>query len=283
MCNTDNEVASKIENFIKTYMSPTVSGSIGGVSGFLVASVVTGDPLLGIATGGAIRGLTSEMVKRRLGDIIDRQISMREKNRVADATYFAIAKIQTKLENNDQLGNLKFFSYDETGSNKPDEVFENFVMKCQREPQEKKIPYMANLFANLIFYQYASNELAHQLINFSETLTYRQLQILQITRRHSSELQRTNLNDKRGVHVDQAQILYEYLSLYHLGLIDFVILRPMTTGGIEPTFGIRDISPEKADVHGMGLLLCELMELDTMPITEFTTIFNTLNNMDVGK
>ncbi len=60
-------------------------------------------------------------------------------------------------------------------------MWESTLLKSQREAEEKKLPYMAHLLANLAFNTEISAAMAHQMTKAAESMTYRQLCILQLS------------------------------------------------------------------------------------------------------
>jgi hypothetical protein len=137
-------------------------------------------------------------------------------------------------------------------------VAESVLLKSQREPEEKKIPYMGHLFAGVAFDPQISAQLAHQIIKTAEQLTYRQLCILKLAVvKHSFTLRAGDYrNIGGGFTKDLYQVLYECLDLYHRGLINF---------GGEVAFGPTDVKPGSMTVQGLGADIFNLMKLSLIP------------------
>ena len=57
-----------------------------------------------------------------------------------------------------------------------------YLLKCQREPEEKKIKYMGHFFSNVSFHPEISAYMAHQLCKHAEQMTYRQFCLLKLAK-----------------------------------------------------------------------------------------------------
>ncbi len=73
-----------------------------------------------------------------------------------------------------------FFDRNDTERSNADEVLENVVLKVQREPEEKKIPYISRIYENSVFEQEVSADLGDKIIKSAEQLTYQQFCILSL-------------------------------------------------------------------------------------------------------
>ena len=132
----------------------------------------------------------------------------------------AAAEIVERCRNGESVRDDGFFDSGGDGRSDAEEVWESTLLKSQREPEEKKLPYMAHLLANLAFNPEISAAMAHQMTKEAEYMTYRQFCILQL----SVERERFKLRDEsyRGqagpVSKELYQILYEYHDLYNRGV-----------------------------------------------------------------
>ena len=137
-------------------------------------------------------------------------------------------------------------------------------MKSQREPEERKLPYMAHLMANIAFDSTISPNMAHQLTKAAEMLTYRQLCIIKlIVIKNRFALRPEDYSGHGNFSRELLQVLYEYFDLYRRGFINF---------GGEVAFGPSDVKPGEAVVQGLGAELFNLMELREIPIEDITPV-----------
>ena len=160
------------------------------------------------------------------------------------------------------------------------------MLKSQREPEEKKIPYMGHLLASVAFDPQVSAPMAHQLVKAAERLTYRQLCLLKLAvvkqafelldRDHPSLNQMKQAfgafrdGDYRGQGTftrELYQVLYEGLDLYLRGFINF---------GGTVAFGPTDIVPGKMTIQGLGGDLFNLMKLGAIPNEDLLPIVQQL-------
>ena len=145
-----------------------------------------------------------------------------------------------------------------------DEVMENILLKSQREPEEKKLPYMANLFANIAFDSTIGSEMAHQVTRTAGELTYRQLCLLRLAViKDEFNLRESDYRGQGSFAKEVYQVLYKCLGLYSRGYINF-------GGGV--VFGPTDVKPANITVQGLGADTYNLMGLRDIPREELVPI-----------
>lgn len=239
-----------------------VGSGIGGVLGFLA-----GDPIA--ATFGSVGGTVAAMALKNIGqEFSERQLSPQENYRVGKVLAIATFEIHQRLENDENLRNDGFFDEKPTGRSEAEEVAEAILLKCQREPQEKKIPYMGYLKAGIAFDSNISADMGHQLIKAVEELTYRQLCILKLAVvKDSFELRDEDYRGQGTFATELLQVLYECLDLYHRAYINF---------GGEVAFGPTDVKPGSMTVQGIGGDLFNLMKLASIPDNDLIPIAEVL-------
>lgn len=239
-------------------------GAVGGALGFL-AGGPGGAALLGAggaAAAAALKNIGEEASERLLGP--------REQVRVGGVLAIAAGEIRQRLESGESVRTDGFFEPKGASRSDAEEVAESVLLKSQREPEEKKIPYMGHLFAAVAFDTQISAQMAHQIIKIAEQLTYRQLCILKL-----AGLKLAGLNQpfvlREGDYRSQGggftkelyQVLYECLDLYYKGLINF---------GGEVAFGPTDVKPGSMTVQGLGADVFNLMKLALIPDSDLAPI-----------
>lgn len=233
-------------------------GAVGGALGFLAAGPLGAAAL---AAGGAAAAIALKHIGQEASD---RLLGPREKVRVGGVLAIAAAEIRQRVNNGETVRSDGFFDAGATGRSDAEEVAENILLKAQREPEEKKIPFMGHLLANISFDKEISAPFAHQIIKTAEQLTYRQLCILRMAvAKNSLQLRDGDYRGQGSFQKDLYQILYECLDLYHRALVNF-------GGGV--AFGPTDVAPGKITVQGMGADIYNLMRLAEIPIHEITPI-----------
>src|SRR5207245_7578611 len=106
--------------------------------------------------------------------------SPREKVRAGAVLAIAAEEINQRIENGERVRSDGFFDEKPSSRSDAEEVAEGVLLKSQREPEEKKIPYMAHLLSSVAFDPEISAQMAHQITKAAEQLTYRQFCILKL-------------------------------------------------------------------------------------------------------
>jgi hypothetical protein len=233
-------------------------GAVGGALGFLA-----GGPL-GAAVFGA-GGTAAAMALRHIGnEASERLLGPREQIRVGGVLAIAAAEIESRLKAGEAIRTDGFFNENSNGRSDAEEVAESVLLKSQREPEEKKIPYMAHLLASVAFDSQIGPHMAHQITKVAEQLTYRQLCILKLgVTKQVSKLRNSDYRNAGPFSKELYQILYECLDLYYRGLINF---------GGEVVFGPTDIKPAALTVQALGLDILNLMQLASIPNADLVPI-----------
>ena len=153
----------------------TACPAVGAVIGSLFAGPV------GTAVGGGI-GAAATMALRAIGhELSSRFLSPREQARIGGVFTLAAAEIVERCQSGENVRDDGFFDTGDSGRSDAEEVWESALLKSQHEAEEKKLPYMAHLLANLAFNTEISAAMAHQMTKAAESMTYRQLCILQLS------------------------------------------------------------------------------------------------------
>ncbi|MCZ6770805.1 MAG: hypothetical protein O7G83_02305 [Proteobacteria bacterium] len=233
-------------------------GAVGGALGFLAGGPVGAAALGagGAAAATALKHIGQEASERLLGP--------REKVRVGGVLAIAAAEISQRIESGEKVRSDGFFEEQPSGRSDAEEVAENVLLKSQREPEEKKIPFMGHLLSNVAFDAQISAQMAHQITKAAEQLTYRQLCILKLAvAKQAFGLRNKDYRGQSSFSREVYEVLYECLDLYHRAFINF---------GGEVAFGPTDIVPGRMTVQGLGADLYNLMRLAAIPDKELALI-----------
>jgi len=216
-----------------------ISGGAGGA----VLGLLSGDPVVVAALGGA--GVAAASALRHVGhEFVDRFLGPRERKRVGAVLTVIAEDIHDHRARGEELRTDGFFDAGPGDRRHADEVAESILLKCQREPEEKKIPYMGHFFANVAFSPDVSALMAHQLAKHAEQLSFRQFCLLNIATygRPQRQLRAEDYRDQEGITVEVMQVLYELLDLYSRGFINF---------DGEVAFGPTDVKPGSMQTQGL--------------------------------
>lgn len=234
-----------------------MSGSAAGAAvGAGIGSAVAGP--VG-AIGGAVAGNIVEKIFSWAGsEISNRLLSRQEEKRITSVMDLAKKKIEKNFKDNKKLRDDDFFN-EVNDRSTAEEILEGTLIVTQKEYEERKLPYIANLYANIAFDKSISREMADTLIKVSSNLTYRQLMILsavefsQIT---GIEGKKESYKEVRGL--NNVSVASEIFDLYRKSLI-FSSEVILDAGGINPS---------KLVLGGYGTLIYNLMELPKFPLPD---------------
>lgn len=233
-------------------------GAVGGALGFFA-----GGPVGAAALGAA--GTAAAKILKNIGqEVSERLLGPREKVRVGAVLALAADEINKRIVSGEKVRTDGFFDDKPSGRSDAEEVAESVLLRSQREPEEKKIPYMAHLLSNVAFDPQISAHMAHQIIKAAEQLTYRQLCVLKLA--VTKQVWGLRNGDYRGqgsFTKELYQVLYECIDLYHRGFVSF---------GGKVAFGPTDINPGKMTVQGLGADIYNLMRLMTIPEEDIAPI-----------
>lgn len=261
--NDDNEKVkdsklNKLLNVDVGFLGESAGGVVGAGVGFII-----GGPF-GAIVGGASGPIVSKALRVVGREFSNRYLSKREEVRVCGVLVFAATEIDRRIKNGEDIRQDGLFDQDSTGRSYAEEIVENVILKCQKDPQERKIPFMGYMLANLVFRSDIGADMAHQIINLADVLTFRQLCLLRIAARTDTfHLRESDYREQERFSKDLYQVLHECLDLYHKALVNF---------GGEVAFGITDVFPSRMSTQGIGadiyslMQLCQISDEELMPI-----------------
>ena len=142
------------------------SASVGGLTGLVLA----GPP--GIVAGAAVASVLKEAIKSAL----DRAATQRA------VTVFTLAskRICAERESGKQLRADGFFDDSVSGRSAAADVLEQIMQAVQQESEERKLPFIASLYASIAFREDVDRGMANLLVRTAEQLSYRQLCLLSV-------------------------------------------------------------------------------------------------------
>lgn len=135
------------------------------------------NPLLSMY-GGHMAGALVDVLFNFANDIDSRAMSNMEKERVS-ATYIIVRnQIRKRIDDGYELRNDGFFNSEINDRSSAEEIFEGFLLAAQKEYEQKKIIFYANLVAGISTDNKVNRAEANQLIKMVEKLSYRQICII---------------------------------------------------------------------------------------------------------
>lgn len=255
----------KIVETISDVGGSTTSALVGAGIGAAIAGPV------GIA-GGAIAGTAIEKVFQRIGEEIKNRVLSKSENEKIETVYeCAKQKISFNLSNGKPLRNDDFYEQQVDDRSSSEEILEGTLFAAQREHEEKKLPYLGNLYANINFDKSIDRQIANQLIKIASDISYRQLAILYVIGAYQNRIinspkrRESPFSGIRGY--SNISIASEIFDLYRRSLI-------FSKNVILDAAGF---TPSLLEISGVGALLYNLMELSTMPFDQIArSIVNLL-------
>ena len=145
----------------------------GGVAGAAIGLIAAG-PAGGLV-GGGVGPLITYALKKLGSEVHQRMLAPREQQRIGGVIAFAIQRIKEKLDAGESIRTDGFFDSQPDSRSAADEVYEGVILAAQREHEEKKLPFMGNLIANLAFRPDIERGYANYLVRLGGELSYRQL------------------------------------------------------------------------------------------------------------
>jgi hypothetical protein len=256
--------AARDEDFRRLIDAGTdITGSaIGGVIGLILA----GPPG---AIAGAIGGSAASHALMKVGaDISKRFLGDREKKRIGAVVIYSSAKIQENLNAGLKVRQVDFFNDTDKDRSAAEEVAEAVLLAAQREAQEKKLVYYANLLGNIPFHPEIDRSLAALLIKLAQNLSYRQLCLLSLFRRGTQfTLRASDYSGNSKWTLDLISVLQETFDLYSQGMLNASGTALLTN---------PDVNPAKMQVQGVGDVLYRLMALSSIPEQELIRLASIL-------
>jgi hypothetical protein len=270
--------------------SNMIGGGIGNALGFVIAGAE------GAAIGG-VAGAALTGVVKVLGDVAHRSLSSREEARIGTAAYFAIEKIRIRLELGEKLREDDFFQEgDPNAHSDANEIFEGTLLKSKNEHQEKKIKFIANIFANTAFYSEISTNEANHILQVAENMTYRQMCLLGLFER-KTELENIRLatkdlsiqesEDDKPI-IEDISALQEIYQLYNLGLVACKYIEQINADGFTNSaitnsqdylalITFDDVIPDQMVLTSLGKRYYSIMNLSEIPCEDLRAVAKTLS------
>jgi len=253
----------KPSEFVKDTSIDTVAGAVGAGVGVAVA----GPP------GALLGGVTAPI----LADVLKRFLSKNEKTRIQKAATLAGKIIQEKLDKG-------IPSTANAHDPKAKELFEGMLLSAKNSYEEKKIPFLANLFATAPFTNTPLKNIVQTLIT-AEQLSYRELCVIAVIGKcewdKPSKLSKQSLysvKEKSSLLDEKTQGIYEDVNhLLILGVLGQILGQENEKNPLAAMAGGRDlITPASLVLLYPGKLLFNGMQLDDVDKEDFDEIFEVL-------
>ncbi len=249
----------------------TTSASVGGLLGLILA----GPP--GILLGAAATALFGEGIR----SVLDRAAN----GRAVTVLTLARERIWTEMKSGGAVLRSDGFLDDSvSGRSDAEEVLEQIVQAAQQEPEERKLPFMANLYASIAFRDDVDRGMATLFVRTAEQLSYRQLCLISVFMTRAAYALRAtdyvHLGDGAlEPAIDLASplggVLEEAYDLFTRGFLEGT--DGAMTGRWDSHLSQIYICPAKMKVRGTGSWLYKLMRLDQLPVQDLDPLVALLS------
>lgn len=245
---------NKKAEFLISAGTDIAGAAVGGALGFIA----------GGAAAAAGAGVVGVGVTRVLRDVASRFLSGRETTRVGATAAVAISSINERLKTGEKLRNDRFFDPKGTQRSSTEEIFEGTLLAAKNTHEEKKIPYLGRLFANISFDATCLVHEANYQIHVAESLTYSQFVLLQLFsgKGSSHDLRATAYGAGTQVHYATISLLH---SIHELCDLNLVVMQNPQEAHNTIVMGINNISPAHLKLGVGGQRLHDLLGLAAMP------------------
>ncbi|WP_435008052.1 hypothetical protein P12x_005321 [Tundrisphaera lichenicola] len=157
--------------------SEVVSAVVGAGFGLIFPTTA------GVLAAGALAPLAEASIKKVLGDVADRQLSDRERSKVGTAAAHALNRIYERWVAGDRPRQDGFFESLNDQRSPAETVLEGVLMESRLQWEEKKIPWIANIYVNAAFTD-VPPEVVNRAIVLADRLTWRQFCLTALAGRH---------------------------------------------------------------------------------------------------
>ncbi len=264
-------------------MKEITASSGGAVVGALIGGLFAGP--VG-AAGSALVGTIVENVMNKVGEEVkDRYLSKKESERIGKVLTGSVNISNDRLLNGGQIRSDDFFEIKEDNRSYAEEILEGSLLVAQREYEERKLQYIARLHSATNFDERITGPIANQLIKLVENISYRQIVIISVLGRSTSNLNDFQLRDipfNGFENINDKSIAAEIFELYRWSIII----------SKEAIIDSARFTPSLLVLDGLGELLFNCMGLynkiggsTEKEIIDFLTNMNTNSdeNVVVGK
>ncbi|MCH8491254.1 MAG: hypothetical protein LAT81_15195 [Oceanicaulis sp.] len=251
----DNNKDTKIDELINSG-ADIAGGAIGGAIG-----LIGGAP--GVI-GGAVSGVLAARALKKVGsEISERVLEPREKTRVGATLALAAVEIEQRINSGEELRSDDFFDSPVNGRKKYEEFAETILIRAQKESEEKKIPYIANFLANVLFDSSINIELTHQIVKGADSLTYRQFVLLKLAAvKEQIGLKKGKFGEGNFDRMT-IQLMYEIYDLAQSQYLHF---------GGTAVLGVSDINPSSMNPMGLGSEIYNNLRLYNIPDSDVLNV-----------
>jgi hypothetical protein len=258
-----------------------IGSEFGGAAAGSALTLIGGST--GMIAGAAGVAVVAQALKHVGAQLRQRLLDPRQEVRVGGAFTLAAAEIASRVEAGEHLRDDGFFDATADGHRVPgEEILEGILKAAADAHEERKIPYLAHLYASLALREDISVPYANTLIQLAERCTWRQLIILGfVDGRWPDSAEKVKLiveDDTEPTNEPTDAIWSDCDALGYAGLIG-VPQQDASVAHIAAVLGggsFRLMERFRIGLMPPGELLVDLMRLREIPRDDFREVIATL-------
>jgi hypothetical protein len=190
--------------------------------------------------------VTDEFARRALSDW--------ERERTAAVVLVAAHRLDENLRAGFGVREDDFFVASRDRRAPSDEAAEAILLVAQREHEEAKLPFLGNLLTGVAFRDGIDRAQVNSLVRLAAGLSHRQLCLLDVfSHTERLELRLTDYNEQGRIPFAVVAVLQDVFEMVRMCLVFQTNGDPIT---------LRDLTPGRMTVAGMGAMLFKLMGLN---------------------
>lgn len=248
----------------------------GEVVGIGVGALVAGPAG---AIGGAVLGsVASHALLSVKNEFLGRLLTAKEQQRVLSVADMTRSTIERNLNQGKTPRDDGFFDGSVDDRSSAEEIFEGTLIAAQREYEERKLPLLANLTANIAFDESISPGMANRLLKLAAELTYQEILVLRVLGLLEGYEKMGLYPSDGGIRKKEAYNGVDGLAAIAVASDVFSLYRSSLVYSTSAILDAGGINPSDLYIAGYGALLFNLMELGNMVYkdSEATSIYEFL-------
>lgn len=238
--------------------------AIGSLGGAGLGLVIAGPPG---ALIGAVAAPIGTAIIKQAARVARAHLSKREEVRVGSVLATAASEISRRTKDGENLRSDGFFELSVDNRSAGDEVVEAVVRAAESEAEERKLPYIGFLLANIAFDETVSREFANRFVSLAHGLTYLEISYLALFHVARQRIDELDLADELPAEAKTYALSGASEMIARLDPIWSIYTQHFISGPSR-SMGIGGLVPNELQSFGVGKQLAELMELNRMPIEE---------------
>ena len=242
-----------------------------GDSAFEIGADALGE-LVGAAVGGPVGAVGGAILGNAVShalisvkeELLGRLLSSKERQRIVTVADMTKSVIERNLGQGKIPRDDGFFEGSVNERSSAEEIFEGTLITAQREYEERKLPLLANLNANIAFDESIAPGIANRLIKLAAELTYQEILVLRILGLLEG-LERMGLYPgDGGIRKKKAYESVSGIANIAVASDIFSLYRRSLVYSKSAILDAAGINPSELQIAGYGALLFNLMELGNM-------------------